>query len=146
MGVTITESKDLTEIDAHYYTDFTASADKDLAYLLKWLKTYIGASEEIIPDVSLSIMLDQEVLIKNLTLEKKDIHACTQDILKKHCDIVALLAIKSLKRMKRKFDSETDMTSIEMMEQRTKNMIYLSELIKNEHGIEIPMAQQVMEP
>ena len=144
-SVKVKSVKDLNEIDAHYYSDFTVSADPDLSRLIQFLQAYISAGDELIPDVSLSIMLDQAVILKNVCLTKLDIHQCKDDILGSSCDIVALLGLAELKRAKKQFHNEGDQAVIEQINRKIQDLSYLRDLILNERGIDIGISQSVVE-
>lgn len=144
-SVKIMTVKDLNEIDAHYYSDFTVSADPDLNRLIQFLQAYISAGDELIPDVTLSIMLDQEVILKNVSLTKLDIHQCRDAILDSSCDIVALLGLAALKRTKKQFHSEEDQEVTEQINRKIQRLSYLKDLILNERGIDIGISQSVVE-
>lgn len=143
--VKVTAMKDLNEIDAHYYSDFTVSADPDLAKLIQFLQAYISASDELIPDVSLSVMLDQEVILKNVSITKLDIHRCREDILGSSCDIVALLGLVAMKRTKKQFQNDEDQEVLTELDRKMQSLSYLKDLILNEHGIDINISQSVVE-
>ncbi len=140
-SVTVNTMKDLTEIDAHYYSDFTVSADADLSKLLQFLQAYISAGDELIPDVSLSISLDQDILFKNICLTKLDIHQCKGDILDRSCDIVASLGLTVLKRTRKQFHQNQDLEILQKLDQKIQNLSYLKNMILNEHGIDLTLAQ-----
>lgn len=137
-SVALKEMKDLTEIDAHYYSDFTVSADGDLTKLLRFLQAYISASDELIPDVSLSVSLDQDVILKNVCLTKLDIHSCKEDILANSCDIVAILGLSALKRTRGQFDVQE---ILKQLDQKMRSLSYLKDMILNEHGIDLTLVQ-----
>lgn len=143
--ITITKKRDLIEIDAHYFHHFTATADQDLDQLLQFLKTYIKAGDELLPDLSLSVFLDQNAIIKNLALEKLDVHKCSAAILSDSFDIVALLGLTALKRAKKNFDSNQEAAICSALDDKINGCLNLKNILLKEHNIEERLQQEIME-
>ena len=144
-AITITEKRDLIEIDAHYFHHFTATADQDLERLLQFLKTYIKADDEYLPDLSLSVYLDKNTIVKNLTLEKLDVHKCGTDILGDALDIVAILGLTALKRTKKRFDINQDPAICSAIDDKINGCLNLKNILLKEHNIEEALQQDIME-
>lgn len=135
--IQIHHDKDLIEIDAHYYQGFTTTADGDVEELLDFLQAYIAVPEDQVPDVSLSIACDQTVVVKNLSLSKSEIHACTEDILQGTIDIVSKLALASIHTTSQKFITHKESEVMRILQSRIEQVQDLQTMILNEHGEEL---------
>lgn len=143
--IQIHHDKDLIEIDAHYYQGFTTTADGDVDELLNFLQAYISVTEDQVPDVSLSIVCDQEVIVKNLSLSKSDIHTCTEDILQGSIDIVSKLALASIHTTRHKFKASEEAEVVSILKARTEQILGLQTMILDEHGEDVTEHYEGME-
>lgn len=143
--ITITENRDLIEIEAHYFHHFTATADQDLDQLLNFLKTYIKADDEYLPDLSLSVYLDKNMIVKNLSLDKLDVHKCSAEILADALDIIAVLGLTALKRTKKKFDINQDKAICSAIDDKINSCINLKNILLKEHNIQDVLQQDIVE-
>lgn len=140
--IAIKKSKDLIEIDAHYYSDFTATADADLDALTDFLQAYMYAQEDKRPDVTLSLALDDSILLKNIKLNENNIFECTQSIKDNAVTLVAELGISAIKHARYELvEVDEEGSILTLLQKKCEKLQSLSNLILTEHGIEIPSEQ-----
>lgn len=137
--ISITETKDLCEIDAQYFKDFTAMADDDVKELHEYLNAYLHVDKNILPDVSLSVTFNTKNIIKGITLSYEDIQSCATNVSKGEVWIVATLARKALFRTMHELQGNS-IIIVENIQQHIEELNGLQEAICVEHDTEIPQS------
>lgn len=135
-SITLKESRDLIEIEAQYFQNFTAMADDDALELLTYLSAYLQARKSILPDVALSITYNAKCIVKGIALTYEDIQSCQINIEQQDLWIVATLARKALLRSLQEMNTVDAITL--NIQQHLLELSNLQDAICGEHNESLP--------